>query len=694
MQKQHSARDLRDWVAAAQNGDKEAFSEIVKRFQDMAYGIAYTMLGDTGLAQDAAQEAFIAAYLNLAALREPAAFPGWFRRVVIKHSDRERRGRKPSYPFDESTELSTTAPDPMRTLEASENRNQIHKAIAELPAIQKQIITLFYLRDYSQKEIEDFLELPVGSIKKHLFTARKKLKGRLETMVETQIQSNRPSQSGAFASEVQYLLALRTADLEGFKAMVERQPDLLEMRFKTPVTRERHYWPLGGTALHWAVVTGDEALLEFLLSRKVNVEPSDRDGWTPLHTAVWTGQQAIIRQLLGAGANLNATTNNGHTPLHFAAMRNYRDGATALLKAGARIDLADKNGRTSMDWAVLKNAQSIIELLVAHGAEQPAIARALEKSPASRAHVMETGIKAIDLFAPLVRGGHNGILTPHSNVGTLVVLNELLLKMSALYGSQTICLGLDDEIFTRRDMELLIRDAGINDVVSLIFGNVNDSVNRHSALLELALAEAKDLQDQGKEVLFLVLNHLALYEAFVARLTATSNEGVGTTTLYFGDETVGAEPEVLANLDAVITFDFGRAKQGLYPAVDLVNSRSRLLQDGIVSKAHGEIAAEVRRLLRRRQDLQPIIESRGLDLLPKDEDRKIVERAKRLERFLTQPFHWTEPWTNFPGVHVLLEETLAGCRAILTGECDDMPEEALYFVGNLEAAREKAKGCH
>jgi RNA polymerase sigma factor (sigma-70 family) len=298
MPKSHSVRELRDWVAAAQGGDKEAFSEIVKRCQDMAYGIAYAMLGDTGLAQDAAQEAFIAAYLNLSALREPAAFPGWFRRVVIKHSDRERRSLKPTHQLDESVEVSTALPDPMATLETSELKNEIHKAIAELPATQRQIITLFYLRDYSQKEIEQFLELPVSMIKKHLFTARKKLRGRLETMIETQIQSNRPSQTGVFASEVQYLLALRTGDLESIKAIVERQPDLLEMRFKTPVTRERHYWPLGGTVLHWAVVTGDESLLAFLLSRKVNVEPNDRNGWTPLHTAVWTGQQAIIERLL------------------------------------------------------------------------------------------------------------------------------------------------------------------------------------------------------------------------------------------------------------------------------------------------------------------------------------------------------------------------------------------------------------
>jgi F-type H+/Na+-transporting ATPase subunit beta len=691
MPKSRTVKELRDWVVAAQNGDKEAFSEVVKRCQDMAYGIAYAILGDTGLAQDAAQEAFIAAYLDLAALREPAAFPGWFRRVVIKHSDRQRRSLRPNLPFADSAEFAATLPDPMRVLETSENKSEIHKAVAELPATQRQIITLFYLRDYSQKEIEEFLELPVSMIKKHLFTARKKLRGRLETMMEKQIQGGRPSQTGAFASEVQYLLALRTGDLKSFRAMVERQPDLLEMRFQTRITRERHYWPLGGTALHWAAVTGDEPLLAFLLSCKVNVEPSERYGMTPLHTAVWMGQETIIKRLLEVGASPNTTTNNGHTPLHFAAMRNYREAVAALLEAGARIDLVDKNGRTPMDWAVLKNAKNIIELLVGQGADQPAIARTPERSPVSTTSVMETGIKAIDLFAPLVRGGHNGILTPHSNVGALVLLTELVLRMNTLYGCQTICLGLDDENFTSRDFQLLSRDAGIADAVTAIFGKVNDSATQRGAMLELALGRANDLRAQGEEVFFLVLNHINLYEDLMARLKAISKKDAGITTIYFGGETAGAEPKPLVDLDVVITFDFGRAKRALYPAVDPINSRSRLLQEGKVSKAHQELAAGARRLLRRHQDLQPIIETRGLDLLPKDKDRKIVERASRLDRFLTQPFHWTEPWTNMPDVHVPLEETLAGCRAILAGDCDDMPEEAFYFVGTLADARGKAK---
>jgi ankyrin repeat protein len=213
---------------------------------------------------------------------------------------------------------------------------------------------------------------------------------------------------------------------------------------------------LGGTALHWAVVTCDEALLAFLLSSKVNVEACDRSGWTPLHTAAWRGQQAIIERLLAAGVNLNATTDNDHTPLHFAAMRNFREAATVLLDAGAQVDLLDKNGRTPTDWAILKNAESIIELLVSHGAAQPAIRPVPERSSTSAAPMLETGIKIIDLFAPLVRGGHNGVLTPHTNVGSLVVLTELALRINSVYGAPTICLGLDDEIFTCSDMQLLL----------------------------------------------------------------------------------------------------------------------------------------------------------------------------------------------------------------------------------------------
>jgi F-type H+-transporting ATPase subunit beta len=683
--------DLSDRVIAAQRGDKAAFSEIVRRFQDMAYGVAYAILGDAAVAQDVAQEAFIEAYVNLPALREPAAFPGWFRRIVLKYSDRELRGRRPMVSFDDTLGLTIEGADPDGAIELLERRQTVQDAIAELAPAQREVVTLFYLRDYSQKEIEDFLELPVSTIKKHLFTARKKLKGRLDAMVEKQIQSHRPSQTDAFANEVRRLLALRTGDLESFKALIEQHPELLENRFEIRPTRERHYWPTGGTALHWAVVSGDEALLAFLRSHNADMNPKDRYGMTPLHTAVWMRQQSVLAQLLAAGADADATTEEDHTALHLAAMRNSGEAARVLLEAGARADARDKSGRTAMDWATINRAESVIKRLIAGGGEPTQIAASTGKSAPGTESFLETGIKAIDLFAPLARGGENGFLTPHTGVGCLVVLGEVIHRMDAVYGGRTVCLGFDDEHFTGRDMQLLLQEVGVTDVATVCFAATDDGVEQRLETVREALRQIDKVRGGDREVLLVAQTRIRLFAAGAAEIDTKLSQQAGLTVIYWGEETVGAEPEPLTHLDAAVTFDVSRAKQQLYPAIDLIRSGSRLLADESGDEQHREIATRVRRVLTRYQDLRPMIEARGIDLLPTLEDRIIVERARRLDRFMTQPFHWTCPWTGMPGEHVPLGETLEGCRAILDGECDEMPEESFFFVGNLKSAREKAK---
>jgi F-type H+-transporting ATPase subunit beta len=682
--------DLSDRVVAAQRGDKEAFCDIVERFQDMAFGIAYAMLGDASVAQDAAQEAFIEAYLKLPALREPAAFPGWFRRIVVKFGDRELRGRRPTVSFDDSLGLVADCPSVDGAVETLEQRRTVQDAIAELPAAERQVVTLFYLCDYSQKEIEDFLELPVTTIKKHLFTARKKLKGRLGAMVETQIQSHRPSQNDTFANEVRRLLALRTGDLESFKALVARYPELLESRFEIRPTRERHYWPAGGSALHWAVVTGDEPLLAFLRSRNADLNAKDKYGMTPLHTAAWMRQQSVLAQLLAAGADPNATTAEGHTALHLAAMRNSGEAARLLLEAGARADMRDKSGRTAMDWAAVNRAERVMERLIGHGSGAAPTLSSEASAPGS-AFFLETGIKAIDLFAPLVRGGTNGILTPHTGVGSLVVLGEIVHRMDGLYGGRTVCLGFDDERFTGRDMQLLLQEVGVTDVATVCFGAADDGVDQRLEIVREALRQIDKIRTEGREVLLLAQSRVRLFAAGAVDIDAKLTRGADLTVIYWGEETVGAEPEPLARLDAAVTFDVSRAKQQLYPAIDLIRSRSALSVNEIADERRRQTAERARRVLARYQDLRPMIESRGIDLLPTPEDRVAVERARRLDRFMTQPFHWTSPWTGVPGEHVTLGETIEGCRTILDGECDDMPEESFFFVGNLDSAREKAK---
>ena len=223
--------ELRSLVVAAQGGDKEAFGRIVGRFQDMAYAGAFAMLGDSYLAQDAAQEAFMDAYLSLPKLREPAAFPGWFRRIVVKHSDRLIRRKRPSRLSAEAAfRIASPMPDPLVVAERLDVQKALSEAIAMLPEGQQLVTMLFYLQEYSYKEIADFLEIPISTIKKRLYTARKRLKGRSGHIMKAHLEGNRPSRSDQFANQVQFLLALRTGDLAMIKKLVEKEPNFLHQR--------------------------------------------------------------------------------------------------------------------------------------------------------------------------------------------------------------------------------------------------------------------------------------------------------------------------------------------------------------------------------------------------------------------------------------------------------------------------------
>src|SRR5262245_13747697 len=172
--------DTTNLVLAAQRGDLEAFGQVVGRFQRMAYAVAYAMLSDVHLAEDAAQEAFIEAYLCLPKLREPAAFPGWFRRIVVKRSDRLVRGKScATVPIEAVGDVPSDALDLAAQAEARELRRQLHTAIEALPESDRQLVMLFYLAGYAQAQIAATLELPAAVVKKRLFRARQRLRTQL-----------------------------------------------------------------------------------------------------------------------------------------------------------------------------------------------------------------------------------------------------------------------------------------------------------------------------------------------------------------------------------------------------------------------------------------------------------------------------------------------------------------------------------
>jgi RNA polymerase sigma-70 factor, ECF subfamily len=194
--------DLATLIRQVQQGNTDAYEPIVQRFQDMAVGYGYARLGDVQLAEDAAQEAFITAYVGLPSLREPAAFPGWFRRIVIKHIDRIQRKRRAIVRLDILADVGGERDNPVDLLEQQEVRDAVMSALQCLPVAQREVVTLFYIGAYSHTDISRFLAIPVSTVKMRLYHARKLLAQQLLTQIEEQLPSQRPSRDSRFKEKV------------------------------------------------------------------------------------------------------------------------------------------------------------------------------------------------------------------------------------------------------------------------------------------------------------------------------------------------------------------------------------------------------------------------------------------------------------------------------------------------------------
>ncbi|HZD58591.1 MAG TPA: sigma-70 family RNA polymerase sigma factor [Anaerolineales bacterium] len=716
-------QELQSLVISAQGGDKEAFGEIVARFQDMAYAVAYAMLGDAYLAEEAAQEAFIDAYVSIHNLREPAAFPGWFRRVVVKHSDRQIRGKHLQIlPLDKACWVPAKSPGPEIQVEQLQLRQAVSEAIASLSRSQRLATALYYVQGYSQKEIAEILGVPVTRIKKNLYTARQRLKRRMVSMIQDDLQANKPSQDQHFRDKVSFFIALKIGDIEQVKELVRNDPDLLGERTEWGLASEGYYWPLGITALHWAAGIGDFELASFLLDQGAEVEAQKGDK-TPLHIAALMRQPEIAKLLITRGADVNSRTSLGHTPLHFAVMRNHLEIAGSLLERGAKLELADQKGRTPADWAAIKGQKDMLALLAseegppaaASSSETPVpvgmeiLGRVLDAdgkpvdglpplpetlwrpagpaAPAVASPVLEMGIKIIDLLAPLKRGGQNAIFTPVPGLGKFVVLDQIVANFAGLYNGYAVCIGLEEGAFTGDSLMLMWRDWGVDKRTVNVFNRAKDSDETAMHIAQTGLSIAESFRSQGHEVLLVVDGDLAvrggIADFIKARAIATPQAAI--TVMYYGDYSAGAEPASLSELHAVLTFDKERARQSLWPAIDPIRSRSRLLIPELAGERHVDIAARARRTFLHYQDLKQIVEDHGLDSL-NPEDRQTFLRARRLDHFLTQPFSGAEPWTGIPGKNVSLEDTLQGCHDLLEGKYDAIAEEAFYFIGKITEA--------
>ena len=332
--------------------------------------------------------------------------------------------------------------------------------------------------------------------------------------------------------------------------------------------------------------------------------------------------------------------------------------------------------------------------------------------------VLETGIKVIDLLAPLTRGGKAGMFGG-AGVGKTVLIMELIRVTAATHAGISVFAGIGERSREGHELLLELRRSGVLERTALVFGQMNEPPGARWRVGMTALTIAEYFRDEvGRNVLLMMDNIFRFVQAggevsgllgrlpsrvgyqptlatevaeleeritSVAGATITSVQAVYVPADDFTDPAVA---EIFSHLDGSVVLSREMASEGRYPAIDPLSSTSVLLDPRILGEDHYRTAQEVRASITHYRELQDIIAMLGIEELSVT-DRQTVRRARRLERFLTQPFMVTQQFTGMPGRSVPLEETVAACRSILDGETDDWAESSLYMVGNLEEARAK-----
>jgi F-type H+/Na+-transporting ATPase subunit beta len=333
--------------------------------------------------------------------------------------------------------------------------------------------------------------------------------------------------------------------------------------------------------------------------------------------------------------------------------------------------------------------------------------------------IFETGIKVIDLIAPYVKGGKVGLFGG-AGVGKTVLIQELIHNVAREHGGVSVFSGVGERSREGNDLWLEMSESGVLDKVALVFGQMNEPPGARLRVGLSGLTMAEYFRDQGQDTLLFIDNIFRFVQAgsevsallgrmpsavgyqptlatemgqLQERITSTRTGSVTSVQAIYvpaDDLTDPAPANTFAHLDATTVLSRAIVEQGIYPAVDPLDSFSRALQPGLVSDEHYETATRVQEVLQRYRDLQDIIAILGMDELS-DEDKLIVQRARKIQRFLSQPNFVAEQFTGTPGEYVKIEDTIKGFQEILAGKHDDLPEQAFYMVGPIEKAVEKAR---
>jgi len=339
---------------------------------------------------------------------------------------------------------------------------------------------------------------------------------------------------------------------------------------------------------------------------------------------------------------------------------------------------------------------------------------------ATEATIFETGMKVVDLVAPFTKGGKIGVFGG-AGVGKTVIIQELINNVAKQHGGSSVFCGVGER--TREGTALLkeMTEAGVLDKTVMVFGQMNEPPGARLRVGLTGLAMAEYFRDtQGTDLLLFIDNIFRFVQAgsevsallgrmpsavgyqptlatemgqLQERITSTKRGSITSVQAIYvpaDDYTDPAPATTFAHLDATITLERAIAAQGLFPAVDPLSSTSRILDPRVVGQEHYDTARAVQKVLQRYKDLQDIIAILGIEELSED-DKLTVARARRIQRFLSQPMNVAEAFTGTPGVYVPVAETVRGFKEILDGKHDTLPEQAFYMVGTIEQAAEKAQ---
>jgi F-type H+-transporting ATPase subunit beta len=329
--------------------------------------------------------------------------------------------------------------------------------------------------------------------------------------------------------------------------------------------------------------------------------------------------------------------------------------------------------------------------------------------------ILETGIKVIDLICPITKGGKVGLFGG-AGVGKTVLITELINNIAKYHSGNSVFAGVGERTREGNDLYHEMADSGVLDKTSLVFGQMNEPPGARLRVALTGLTIAEGFRDQGKDVLLFIDNIFRFTQAgaevsallgrmpsavgyqpnlqqemgqLQERITSTKKGSITSVQAVYvpaDDLTDPAPATTFSHLDSTIVLSRALTELGLYPAVDPLDSSSTILDPAIVGEEHYNTAREVQRILQRYKDLQDIIAILGMEELS-EEDKQTVARARRIQRFLTQPFHVAEVFLNKPGAYVSRDDTIKGFQEILAGKHDNKPESAFYLKGSIKEVK-------